>query len=139
MNESSFFKGMGGFNMNVERSGSVVGELKQKQDENLALKEINEQYLNKIQTLQTQLQDIEDENRHLEQEHLLMLKQQQQNIGKQSTSQEESTIADSRDDEMANVKDKQIDFLSSSLATKEVEIKSLKLTIETEVKDAKKV
>lgn len=40
---------------------------------------------------------------------------------------------------MANVKDKQIDFLSSSLATKEVEIKSLKLTIETEVKDAKKV
>lgn len=42
MNESSFFKGMGGFNMNVERSGSVVGELKQKQDENLALKEINE-------------------------------------------------------------------------------------------------
>lgn len=51
MNESSFFKGMGGFNMNVERSGSVNVELKQKQDENLALKEINEQYLNKIQTL----------------------------------------------------------------------------------------
>lgn len=41
MNESSFFKGMGGF-MNVERSGSQHVELKQKQDENLALKEINE-------------------------------------------------------------------------------------------------
>lgn len=50
MHESSFFKGMGGF-MNVERSGSSVVELKQKQDENLALKEINEQYCNKIQNL----------------------------------------------------------------------------------------
>jgi hypothetical protein len=47
----SFLKGMGGFGMNVERSGSVSVELKQKQEENLALKEINEQYLNKIQTL----------------------------------------------------------------------------------------
>ena len=47
----SFLKGMGGFGMNVERSGSVSVELKQMQDENLALKEINEQYLNKIQGL----------------------------------------------------------------------------------------
>ena len=48
MDGGSFLKGMGGFGMNVERSGSVTVELKQMQDENLALKEINEQYLSKI-------------------------------------------------------------------------------------------
>ena len=65
-----------------------------------------------------------------------MLKKQQANIG---NSKEESTIADSREDDLANVKDKQIDFYATSLAAKEKEIISLKAKIEEEVKDAKKL
>jgi cell shape-determining protein MreC len=65
--ESSFFKGI----LNVEKTGL---DNQSRIDENLALKEINEQQLKKIQDLDTKVQELEEENRHLGKEHLAILK-----------------------------------------------------------------
>ena len=54
----------------------------------MALKEVNEQNAKKIQDLQKKVGELENENEHLSQEHLAILKRQEQftkNPGEQST------------------------------------------------------
>jgi hypothetical protein len=51
------------------------------------------------------VQELEDENRHLGKEHLAILK-----------NSEQSTLAESTDDQIIAIKDKQIDLLSTMLA-----------------------
>ena len=65
----------------------------------MALKEINEQNLKKIQDLQSKLEELENENEHLGQEHLAMLKKQEQLTMKDYSEKkeaEQSTMADTR-------------------------------------------
>ena len=86
--------------------------------------EINEQQLKKIQELTKQVCDLEEENSALAQEHLVMVKKQQQ---PNSDEKEQSTMADSKGnlatEESAEVianKDKQIELLSNMLEQKEL-------------------
>jgi len=44
----------------------------------MALKEVNEQNAKKIQDLQKKVGELENENEHLSQEHLAILKRQEQ-------------------------------------------------------------
>lgn len=68
-----------------------------KNQENQALLEINEQHLKKIQELQKQILELEEENNALEQEHLVMLKKQDQmGSGVTTENSEMSTMAETK-------------------------------------------
>ena len=102
-NEASFFKGI----LSVEKAGTEA------QNE---LREVNDGQSRRIADLEKKVQELEEENAHLGKEHLAMLKKQDQS--------EQSTLAESTDDQIIAIKDKQIDLLSSMLAQKEVDLKN---------------
>lgn len=70
--DESFFRSI----VKVEKGETQLTD--EKAQENHALLEINEQQLKKIQELQKQVCELEEENNALEQEHLVMLKKQDQ-------------------------------------------------------------
>ena len=69
------------------------------------------------------MEELEAENKNLGNEYLNLLKGKSQ----KGKDMGQSTLADTRDDEMSMIKDKQIDQLSTMLAQKEVEVKRIKL------------
>lgn len=90
MNDSSFFKSF----LNVEKSGGTTKEEERiRSEENHALRDINEQMMKKVENLTKQVEELEHENTHLSNEHLVMLKKQEnmfkkggsESIGDQST------------------------------------------------------
>lgn len=94
------------------------------------------------------MEELEQENTHLSNEHLVLLKKQENMIKKNASDQneEQSTLDDtggrrasfSQSEEVTQVtiiKDKQIDLLSSMLAQKEVDIKNLKLEYEQQIQE----
>ena len=128
-NESSFFKGI----LNVEGSAAT-------NEENMALKDVNEQQIKKIQHLQIKIGELEEENEHLTAEHLALMKN-----SKTEGSKEDSTMADTRNgsahmastEELMSqkaLKDKQIDDLSSMLAQMTVDNKAVRLEHDLQLK-----
>ena len=104
--------------------------------------EINEQQLKKIQELTKQVCDLEEENSALAQEHLVMVKKQQQ---PNSDEKEQSTMADSKGnlatEESAEVianKDKQIELLSNMLEQKANQHRKAKEDHEESIKTIQK-
>ena len=117
-----------------------------KTTENQALMEVNEQHIKKIQELQRQVCELEEENNALEQEHLVLLKKQEQNGGLGTTTdKEQSTMAESKsqivtEDQVQVVqnKDKQIELLSNMLEQKGNQLRKTKDELEeatTKLKD----
>lgn len=85
MNDSSFFKSF----VNVEKSnGATKDEEKAKNEEIHALRDINDQLKKKNIDLKKQVDELEQENQHLSNEHLAILKKQDNQLkreGDQST------------------------------------------------------
>lgn len=92
LEDQSFFRSI----VKVEKGETQLTD--EKATENQALLEINEQQMKKIQELQKQVCELEEENNALEQEHLVMLKKQDQMVGGSSTNetQEQTTMIDSK-------------------------------------------
>jgi len=96
-----------------------------------------------METLSAQVEELEQENNHLSNEHLAMLKKQENIIGKKGgDTSDQSTLDETNQksisDDMTQitaVKDKQIDLLSSMLAQKEVDMKNIKLENEAQIKE----
>lgn len=142
MDDSSFIKSF----MNVEKAGSTQKEEERIRNEEVhALRDINDQLKTKIADLSKQVDELEQENTHLSNEHLVLLKQQE-NMLKKPTEDEQSTLDDtngrknslSQSEDLVQVtavKDKQIDLLSSLLAQRDLDIKNLKLEHETKIKE----
>jgi len=72
MNESSFFKSF----INIEKTNEVSKqEEKERTEELIALRDINDQLKKKLTELTKQVEELEQENTHLSNEHLVILKQ----------------------------------------------------------------